>query len=88
MSVNTVRKYITELIEKKLIATENTHRFTSEGMKQNSVLRYTILPIQNAVDCYHERQTAELQHTIDIQSAKVQAEKLGVDFVSVAERPA
>lgn len=88
MSVNTVRKYVAELVEKRLVATENTHRFTPEGLKQNSVLRYTILPIQNAVDCYHERQMAELQRKTGLQTARDQAEKLGVDFVPVAERTA
>lgn len=68
-----------------LIATENTHRFNAEGMKQNSVLRYTILPIQQAVDCYHERQMAELQHKADAQTAKNQMKKLGVDFVPTNE---
>lgn len=88
MSVNTVRKYITELVEKRLITAENTYRFTSEGKKQNSVLRYTILPIQNAVECYHKRQMAGLQKKVDIQNAKATAEKWGAHFIPAAEQTA
>lgn len=85
MSINTVHKYVAELVEKRLIATENTCRFTSEGMKQNSVLCYTLLPIQNAVDCYHERQMTAFRHAVDLQNVTVKAEKLGVDFIPATE---
>ena len=45
-SVNTVRKYVTELEERSLIRTERTTIITQDGRKQNGCLRYTILPIQ------------------------------------------
>ena len=50
MSVNTVRKYVSELEEQGLVVTEPTSIMTKDGRKRNGSLRYTILPIQNAVD--------------------------------------
>lgn len=49
MSANTVRKYVAELEERGLIVTESTSIVTRDGRKRNGTLRYTILPIQNAV---------------------------------------
>lgn len=54
MSVNTVRKYVTELEERGLIVTESTSITTRDGRKRNGTLRYTILPIQHAVDLYNQ----------------------------------
>ena len=45
MSVNTVRKYVTELEERGLIVTEPMSIITRDGRKCNGILRYTILPI-------------------------------------------
>ena len=61
MSVNTVQKYIAELCEKGLISIENTSVITKSGQKRNGTLRYTIRPIQNAVDLYHQRQLRKLE---------------------------
>lgn len=60
-SVNTVKKYVTELEEKALIATEHRTRTMPDGQIQNSTLLYTIRPIQEAVDLYNERQMAQLE---------------------------
>lgn len=46
MSPNTVRKYVTELVERGLIQTERTTIITQDGRKQNGSLLYTLLPIQ------------------------------------------
>lgn len=59
MSVNTVRKYVTELEERGLIRTERTTVTTRDGRILNGCLRYTILPIQQVVEAYHQRQLAE-----------------------------
>ena len=67
ISVNTVAKYVGLLEEHGLIATERTDVITRDNLKRNGCLRYTILPIQNAIDLFHERQ---------------QAEKSGVEFRS------
>ena len=80
LSVNTVAKYVAALEEHGLIRTERTEIVTRDGLKRNGCLRYTILPIQNAIDIYHERQLAELQRTADIQKAQALAEKKGVEF--------
>ncbi len=50
MSQNTVRKYVTELVNKNLIATEPTKVHTRLGEIRNRTLEYTILPIQQAID--------------------------------------
>jgi len=56
MSVNTVAKYVRELEDRKLIRAEPTVVQGKGGRPRNGVLRYTILPIQCAVDEYHQRQ--------------------------------
>ena len=61
MSVNTVRKYVAELEERGLIITERTTVTTRDGRTLNGCLRYTILPIQQVVEAYHQRQLAELE---------------------------
>ena len=61
MSVNTVRKYVAELEERGLIITERTTVTTRDGRILNGCLRYTILPIQQVVEAYHQHQLAELE---------------------------
>ena len=56
MSQNTVRKYVAKLEDKHLITTEPTKVYTRSGMVRNGNLLYTILPIQQAVDYFHEQQ--------------------------------
>ena len=43
MSKNTVRKYVAELEERRLIQTEPTSITTADGRKRNGSLRYTIV---------------------------------------------
>ena len=61
MSVNTVRKYVAELEGRGLIITERTTVTTRDGRILNGCLRYTILPIQQVVEEYHQQQLAELE---------------------------
>ena len=49
MSRNTVRKYVSGLIDKKLITAEPTKIQSRDGRKRNGSLLYTILPIEEAV---------------------------------------
>lgn len=56
MSQNTVRKYVAELENKHLITTEPTKVYTRTGIVRNGNLLYTILPIQQAIDYFHEQQ--------------------------------
>ena len=65
MSANTVRKYVAELEEHGLIITEPTSIVTKDGHKRNGNLRYTVLPIQNAVDLYNQRQLHLLEETVE-----------------------
>ena len=67
MSVNTVRKYVAELGERGLIITERTTVTTRDGRILNGCLRYTILPIQQVVEAYHQRQLAELELSTERQ---------------------
>lgn len=65
MSTNIVRKYVTDLEERGLIVTEPTSIITRAGRKRNGTLRYTILPIQNAVDLHNQRQLRRLDETVE-----------------------
>lgn len=60
MSPNTVRKYVTELIERGLIQTERTTIITQDGRKQNGSLLYTLLPIQFSIQQFYEQKLAKL----------------------------
>ena len=81
ISVNTVAKYVGLLEEHGLIATERTDVITRDGLKRNGCLHYTIQPIQNAIDQFHERQMSALEQAAAQQRAQRQAEKSGVEFV-------
>ena len=81
ISVNTVAKYVGLLEEHGLIATERTNVITRDGLKRNGCLRYTILPIQMAIDQFYERQLAELEQAAAQQRARRQAEKSGVAII-------
>lgn len=70
VSKNTVKKYVYSLVDKQLITTEPTSVITSNGEKRNGNLRYTILPVQKAVDYFHERQLRELDTQLLCQKAK------------------
>lgn len=81
MSVNTVRKYVVELEERGLIITEPTSIMTKDGRKRNGSLRYTILPIQNAVDLYNQRQLRHLEETTERM-------RVGKKLEAIKEHPA
>ena len=61
MSVNTVRKYVQSLEKKRLITTEWTMVNTRDGRAQNGNMKYTIRPIQDAIDYYDEQQMRRLE---------------------------
>ena len=66
-SVTTVRKYVMELEERSLIRTERTNVVTKEGRKRNGRLLYHILPVQIAIDQFHERQLYETDRALERQ---------------------
>lgn len=75
MSVNTVKKYVSELVDKGLVSTENTAIITKDGQKRNGSLLYTIRPIQEAVEQYHQRQMAKLREDAGRQQAQKELDK-------------
>ena len=60
-----MRKYVAELEGQGLVVTEPTSITTRDGRKRNGTLRYTILPIQNAVDLYNQQQLRQLEETVE-----------------------
>lgn len=75
ISENTVRKYTLRLEERGLIATEPTEVITRTGQKRNGNLLYTIRPIREAVDHFHERQMAKLEETAERQRVAKKLQK-------------
>jgi hypothetical protein len=56
MSKNTVRKYVCGLVDRGLITTEETAVITKAGLKRNSNLKYTILPIRDVTNQFYQQQ--------------------------------
>ena len=67
MSVNTVRKYVTELEERGLIRTERTTVTTRDGRALNGCLRYTIRPIQMSIEAYYQQQLTQMEELTERQ---------------------
>lgn len=59
MSQNTVRKYVKSLEDKCLISTERTEIITKNGIKRNGSLLYTIRPIAEAIEYFHNEQLSK-----------------------------
>lgn len=76
MSRNTVSKYVRQLEEKGLIATEPTDVFTARGEKRNGNLRYTILPMEQVKKMFYERQTEKMSEQIAEERQRKQLAKL------------
>ena len=83
-SVNTVAKYVAALEEHGLIRTERTEIITKDGHKRNGCLRYTILPIKNALDLCYKRQMEKAAQALERQRTQANAEKLGATFIPAA----
>ena len=61
MCENTVAKYVQSLEDKGLIYTEPTLVQSKDGKPLNGNLRYTIRPIQGAVEAFYERQFQQVE---------------------------
>ena len=61
MSTNTVQKHIFELADKGFISIEPTSVITKSGQKRNGNHRYTIRPIQEVIELYHQRRLRKLE---------------------------
>ncbi|MFI3170586.1 MAG: helix-turn-helix domain-containing protein [Faecalibacterium sp.] len=72
LSKNTVRKYVSQLEQKKFITTEPTKVLAKDGNYRNGNLLYTIRPIQEAIDFYHAEQIRKADETIRKQQIQEQ----------------
>ncbi|MGI6270456.1 MAG: helix-turn-helix domain-containing protein [Candidatus Howiella sp.] len=79
MCENTVRKYVLSLEEKGLIYTEPTMITTKDGRARNGSLRYTIRPIQGAVDSYYQRQMVQAEEAAIIARAEKRLAELNTE---------
>jgi len=71
-SKGTVAKYVQELEDKCLIYTEYTEIILKDGTKRNGNLKYTIRPIQDAVEYFHRKQMKK----VDDVAACIKAQKM------------
>ncbi|MFR5844427.1 MAG: winged helix-turn-helix transcriptional regulator [Oscillospiraceae bacterium] len=77
ISVNTVAKYVAALEEQGLIRTERTEIITRDGLKRNGCLRYTILPIKNALALCCEASAGESGASRGTAAGTEQSRKAG-----------
>ncbi len=70
LSSNTVAKHVNALREKRLIVTENTEIVTGHGEKRNGTLRYTILPVEEALRHFYAQQMQTLETAWERQAAR------------------
>lgn len=61
MSRNTVIKSVCILLDRHLVTMEHSHYLDQCGMKWNGNNLYTILPMQRAMDVFHQRQLCRLE---------------------------
>ena len=71
-SKGTVAKYVRELEDKCLIYTEPTEVILKDGKKRNGNLKYTIRPIQDAIEHYHYEQMKNVNEVV----ARAKAQKM------------
>ena len=69
-SKGTVAKYVQELEDKCLIYTEPTEIILKNGKKRNGNLKYTIRPIQDAVDYFHRQQMKKFEEDTARENVK------------------
>ena len=75
MCKNTVRKYVLSLEAKGLIETEETQVIVN-GRRRNGNLKYTLLPISEAIEYYMKRQIEAAR----LEAAKQRAAKKLAEF--------
>lgn len=61
VSINTVKKYVEALEDKRLISTERTKIMTKDFRKLNGTLLYTINPIEEALQYFYQRQLQKIK---------------------------
>lgn len=75
MCENTVSKYVRSLEDKGLIYTEPTLIRSKDGKPLNGNLRYTVRPIQCAIEVFYERQLRQAEDDAALYRAKQQLAK-------------
>lgn len=75
MCENTVAKYVRQLEDKGLIYTEPTLIRSKDGKPLNGNLRYTIRPIQGAIEAFYDRQLRQAEENAARYRAKQRLEK-------------
>ncbi len=78
MSRNTVCKYVRQLEEKELIATEPTSIRASKGEKRNGNLLYKILPIEQAKKHFYDWRLENIYQIIADEKRRKRIEKLNL----------
>ena len=76
---NTVMQYVDALAEKGLIYTEPTSVLMRSGIKKNGNLRYTLRPIREAVELFHNRQMAAVERVAERQ--QIQRKRSAMDLL-------
>ena len=76
---NTVMQYVDALSEKGLVSTEPTSVLTRSRIKKNGNLRYTLRPIREAVELFHNRQMAAVERAAERQ--RVQCKLSAMDML-------
>lgn len=76
MSRNTVKKHVDSLVEKRLIYTEPTTVTLKDGTKRNGSLRYTIRPIQEALEYHLEQQMKAFERQSLAQGQQKEASRI------------
>ena len=84
ISKNTVKKYVESIYEKQLIDVEYTYVYTKDGKKLNGNLKYTIRPIQTAINYDLEKQFE--RNTLAIK--KAEAEKKFEEYLKTKNEDA
>lgn len=73
MSKNTVIKSIDTLLEKHLVTMEHSQYLDQRGMKWNGNNLYTMLPMQRAVEAFHQQQLSHLE--LEAQRGKLRRQQ-------------
>ena len=87
MTKNTVMKNISALLDAGLITMEHSSYFDKCGMKWTGNNLYTILPTQQAMDAFHQRQLDRLELDAERRRVRKRQERFARDRPHAVPRP-
>lgn len=87
MTKNTAMRSIDALLDAGLITMEHSSYFDKRGMKWKGNNLYTILPTQQAVDAFHQRQLGRLEMDAERRRVRKRQERFARDRPYAAPRP-